>query len=290
LDIQQLQAFISVAENASFSIAAQALSITQPAVSKRISSLETSVGCRLFDRIGRSVQLTEAGRTLRPQADDVLARLINMQRSLSTEPSRVAGVLRLATSHHIGLHRLAPVLRSFRQAYPDVQLDIRFEDSEIGHNLVRTGIAELAVVTLDPAGQEDLHAQALWRDPLVFITAAEHPLAGKRLRLTQLADLAAILPGPGTYTGKLIADLFARAGVRLRASMQTNYIETIRMLVAAGYGWSALPATMLGADLRRLRLVGGEPLERMLGVVTHPQRSATKASTAFLHELKAFAD
>ena len=81
----------------------------------------------------------------------------------------MGGVLSLATSHHVGLHRLAPVLKSFTQRFPEVRLDIRFEDSEAAHDLVRHAHAELAVVTLDPQGPADLEYEELWDDPLWFV-------------------------------------------------------------------------------------------------------------------------
>jgi len=293
LDVQQLRAFLSVAEHHSFSHAASELAITQPAISKRIAGLEEQLNRRLFDRLGRQVRLTEAGELLRPQAEDILQRFDEVRQSLSVEPDRVSGVLRLTTSHHIGLHRLAPVLRTFRARHDGVQLDIRFEDSEIGYQRVRQGTGELAVVTLDPEGQTDLDSECLWHDPLWFITGAEVNPTRKKTQpktLQQLSRLPAILPGPGTYTGKLVNELFARAGLRPLIAMQTNYLETIRMLVAAGYGWSALPQTMLADDLQ---VIGGSALKapvRQLGLVTHPRHTPSAAANAFIGVVREFAD
>lgn len=294
MDAQQLSAFLVVAEQGSFSRAANELAITQPAISKRISSLEADLGCKLFDRLGRKVSLTEAGELLRPQAEDILRRFSEVRQSMSVEPETVSGVLRLTTSHHIGLHRLAPVLRTFRRRFEGVQLDIRFEDSEIGYHRVRQGTGELAVVTLDPQGPGDLHSELLWEDPLRFITAASDPAAseteGSQTTLLKLSRLPAILPGPGTYTGKLINELFARANLRPMVAMQTNYLETIRMLVAAGYGWSALPETMIADDLQSLRGSTLRPPSRKLGLVTHPRHTPSAAANAFLGVLREFAD
>lgn len=295
MDPQQLRAFLVVSEHESFSTAAQALAITQPAISKRIAALEADLGTRLFDRLGRQVRLTEAGTLLRPQAEDILQRMIDVRQSLSVEPESVSGVLRLTTSHHIGLHRLAPVLRLFRQRFPGVQLDIRFEDSEVGYQRVRQGTGELAVVTLDPKGQADLNSEVLWRDPLRFIQAVGVPndsSASTRTTtsLQELARLPAILPGPGTYTGKLINELFARANLRPLVAMQTNYLETIRMLVAAGYGWSALPETMLADDLQVLSTTSLDAPARQLGLVTHPRHTPSAAANAFIDVVREFAD
>lgn len=298
MDPQQLRAFLVVSEHESFSAAAQALAITQPAISKRIAALELDLDTRLFDRLGRQVRLTEAGALLRPQAEEILQRITDVRQSLSVTPEAVSGVLRLTTSHHIGLHRLAPVLRQFRKRFEGVQLDIRFEDSEVGYQRVRQGTGELAVVTLDPRDQPDLTSEVLWRDPLRFIQAPESTSRGThrkkhtrtRSSLKELAGRPAILPGPGTYTGKLINELFARANLRPLVAMQTNYLETIRMLVAAGYGWSALPETMLGNDLEVLSGKSLTAPARQLGLVTHPRHTPSAAANAFIDVVREFAD
>ncbi|MFM8355248.1 MAG: LysR family transcriptional regulator, partial [Gammaproteobacteria bacterium] len=199
LNLHDLQAFVAVAETGSFSRAAQRLHLTQPAISRRVQALETTVRTRLFDRVGKQVYLTDAGQLLLPRASRLLQDAEDSRRLLETLDDGVAGVLGLVTSHHVGLHRLPPVLRTFTRQYPDVQLDIRFEDSEAAHQLIRRAESEIAVVTLDPAGPEDLRSEPLWHDPLGVTVAEDHPLT--RAGIADFVDLAAerpVLPGPGT--------------------------------------------------------------------------------------------
>ncbi|MCG8538166.1 MAG: LysR family transcriptional regulator, partial [Pseudomonadales bacterium] len=122
MEIAELKAFVAVAEAGSFSMAANHLHLTQPAVSKRISQLEDSVGCQLFDRIGRQISLTEAGRDLMPRANRILLEMEDVKRALSNLSGEVRGSLKIGTSHHIGLHRLPPILKQFSKAYPNVSL------------------------------------------------------------------------------------------------------------------------------------------------------------------------
>lgn len=152
----ELNTFVAVADCLSFSRAAIKLQLTQPAVSKRIQALEAHLGMALFDRPGKRVYLTDAGRLLQPRAEAMLQSLADTERLLQNLNNRIEGALRLATSHHVGLHRLAPVLKSFTRDHAAVKLDIRFEDSEAAHDLVRHADSELAVVTLDPKGGSDL--------------------------------------------------------------------------------------------------------------------------------------
>ncbi|HBK49428.1 MAG TPA: LysR family transcriptional regulator, partial [Pseudomonas sp.] len=130
MDLANLSAFIAIAETGSFSGAAERLFLTQPAISKRIAGLEQQLDVRLFDRLGREVTLTEAGRALLPRAYQILNVLDDTRRALTNLTGAVSGRLTLATSHHIGLHRLPPLLRVFTRQYPAVALDIQFMDSE----------------------------------------------------------------------------------------------------------------------------------------------------------------
>ncbi|MEM8767337.1 MAG: LysR family transcriptional regulator [Pseudomonadota bacterium] len=290
MNISDLETFVAVAEQGSFSRAAEQLHLTQPAVTKRIQALEGSLDTVLFDRVGKQVALTHAGRLLEPRAKNLLAEVVDTRRVLANLNAAVGGTLKLATSHHVGLHRLAPVLKAFNDRYDSVQLDIRFEDSEAAHDLVRRGESELAVVTLDPEGPDGLDYLTLWDDPLSFIVARDHELADAGpLTLATLAQYPTILPGLATYTGRIVAELFEARGIPLVSHLSTNYLETISMLTGIGLGWSVLPASMMGSDLVGLE-TDAPPLRRSLGCVTNPTRTRSNAARAFINVLEEFAD
>lgn len=290
MDDTDLDTFIAVAEASSFSRAAERLNLTQPAVTKRIQRLEDSLGTRLFDRIGKRVELTEGGRLLLPRARGLRADMADTRRLLENLSESVSGALDLATSHHVGLHRLAPVLKTFSDRYPEVRLDIRFEDSEAAHDLVRRGDSELAVVTLDPKGPADLAYETLWDDPLTFMVARDHPLAASpKLTLEALARYPAILPGLATYTGRITAELFAARNIEISAPLSTNYLETISMLTRTGLGWSLLPRSMLSPDLVPLE-TDAPAQHRTLGCVTNPARTRSNAASAFIRILESYSD
>ncbi len=289
---QELETFVAVVQSGSFSAAADQLHLTQPAVSKRVANLETTLNCLLFDRLGKRTIATEAGRHFLPQAQQILLTMTNAQRALSSlgrDPQTEPGELHLATSHHVGLHRLAPVLRRYHQRYPNVSLSIEFEDSEAAHELVQNTQVELAVVTLDPAGEAALATELIWRDPLLFVVAKDHPLTRrKRINLRELAQQPCILPGPATYTGRIATLTFSKVGLSLTPAMSTNYLETIGMLVSTGIGWSLLPKSMLNDQLQALPVELA--LERQLGVVLHPGRTLSGAATGFLKVLRETAE
>ena len=289
LDTHSLQVFISVADTGSFTAAGEQLFLTQPAISKRIAQLEEQLGARLFDRIGRQIHLTEAGQALLPRARAVLREMEDISRSITNLSGRVAGKLRIGTSHHIGLHRLPPILRQFSRQYPDVQLDIHFIDSEEAWEGVLHGDLELGVVTLPPQPDPRVQQTVIWNDPLVFMAAPEHPLAQeKKVSLEMLTRYSAILPSPVTFTRRIVEQLFREQDLTLDISMSTNYLETIHMMVAIGLGWSVLPASMLDDQVKVLA-VPGVSIRRELGVVTHPSRSPSNAARCFTDLLRSAA-
>jgi DNA-binding transcriptional LysR family regulator len=285
MDTQALAAFLHIADSGSFSAAATALHVSQPAISKRIAALEQRVGRRLFDRIGRHVTLTEGGRTLLPYARRVLQDVEDGRRALSHLSGAVQGRLTIGTSHHIGLHRLPPVLKAYTHAYPGVDLDLHFMDSEVACQAVLAGRLELGVVTLPTDPLAGLEAVAVWPDPLAVVVGPEHPLASRRtLRLTELAEFPAVLPDAATYTHRIVTAELARQGIAPRVRLATNYLETLKMLVSIGLGWSVLPRSMLDATLVALRVPGFAPA-RTLGAVWHRQRTLSAPADRLLRQL-----
>ncbi|RMA78943.1 LysR family transcriptional regulator [Umboniibacter marinipuniceus] len=289
MDTQSLKAFLWVAETGSFSEAAESLHLTQPAVSKRIASLEDQLNVRLFDRINRRVSLTESGRVLLPRAQHILKEVMDARRVLRDMTGEIEGPLKMATSHHVGLHRLPPVLKDFAKSYPKVSPDMAFMDSEKAYEEVLAGRQELAVVTLAPTNNSNLNTHPIWRDDLVFVVGKEHVLAEVgELNIESMSKWPAILPGDVTYTGRIVKHLFESREVPLHVAMSTNYLETIKMLVNVGMGWSVLPRCM-SEDLVQFELTDVE-ISRNLGVIWHKARTLSNAAKAFIGSLSEHRD
>lgn len=290
MDTDSLKAFLHVAKTRSFSSAAQQLYLTQPAISKRIAKLEQQLNHRLFDRLGRELQLTEAGQILLPKAEKLLRELDDIERNVRELSGEIVGTLRVATSHHIGLHHLPPILREFAATHENVNLQFEFLDSEQAHEKVLSGDCELAIVTLAPKIDTPLIAESIWHDPLSVVVAKDHLLANeKNISLKSLSDRAAILPDLNTYTGRLIKSTFEDAGLSIRVNMATNYLETIKMMVSVGLGWSILPHTLIDEQMTVLNTPDIQ-LSRNLGLVTHSKRTFSNAARAFLDQVHNFSD
>jgi len=268
MDVPALQALVAVAETGSFSRASEAL--------------EAELDVVLIDRLGRNTQLTEAGENLLVSARRILADIASSGEAVRALSHEVGGRLRLATSHHIGIHRLPPILKAYTQAYPEVTLDLMFMDSEHACELVSTGSVELAIVTLPENPADNLYTQLVWDDPLSIVCANDHPLRkSKHTGAKQLAAHPAVLPARGTITRGIVLNAIAPHDVNISTSLETNYLETIKVMVSVGLGWSALPTSMVDKTLSTLS-TRGLKMNRTLGSVRLKDRTLGRAANALL--------
>ena len=290
MEMSQLQAFISVAHNRSFSITANQLHLTQPAISKRISTLEEHLGCALFDRIGHRIQLTTAGSILLPIAIKILQDVEDYKRQVQGLNNSVSGKLTLASSHHISLHRLPEILKTFARQYKDVELDFQFLESEQACEAVRVGKIELAVITLPLETDEKLLTDNLWNDPLVCMSSNEHSLCTiSDITLAKLVEYPILLPEKQTFTRQIIERPFIENNLKLNTLMTTNDLESLRMMVEIGLGWSILPESMLRDPLVAIKVEGLE-LKRTLGLVINKNRTLSSSAKAMIKLLKSTID
>lgn len=294
MDAPTLQAFVAVAETGSFSAAATRLHLTQPAVSKRIAALEQQLQQRLFDRHIKPVRLTEAGDILLQAAHDIRQTSEAAEDRIRSLGADIGGRLRIATSHHVGIHRLPQPLREFTHQHPAVELDLKFTDSELAAEDVRQGQVELAVATLPVVTPDGLEALPIWHDELKVVVGKDHPLSSKNeINVNDLQQHAAVLPSRGTITREVIDKLLE--GTRaLHIALETNYLETIRVMVSVGLGWSVLPSSMLDGEITALAVEPDDNnttrLSRTLGIIRAKARTPSVAANEFVNMLKAVSE
>ncbi|CAA0090905.1 HTH-type transcriptional activator CmpR [BD1-7 clade bacterium] len=289
MDKQYLETFIAVATTGSFSKAAELQHITQPAVSKRIANLEQTTNCQLIDRIGKHATPTHSGQVLLGYAGQLLEIMQDCETALQNMNTQIEGSLRLGVSHHIGLHRLPTTLKVFSRQHPNVELKLSFTDSSEIQGMVQTGAIELGLATLPDSLPNNIEQTMIWQDPLNFFVSGDHPLAKlsnqRQLDLTELAEFPALLPKPNNETRTLIQNLFEENQITLNQSIETNALETIRMMTSIGLGWSVLPRTMIQKELKGLN-VRAPKLARQLGLIYHCSRTLSNAASAFITCLK----
>lgn len=282
MDTNYLKTFLAVAQTKSFSQAAELVHLTQPAVSKRVGLLEQELGLKLFDRIGRQVSLTEAGEVFQLRARQLINELDQTLSDIQSLETEAGGTLSIGISHHLGLHRLPPLLREFSRLNPKVNLDIDFMDSEKAHDEVLRGDIELAAITFSSEPSEKISSILLWRDRLCFVVSKEHELASlPRVDLQLLSQHPCLLPSMATYTGRIIRNCFETEKLSLTPVLNTNYMETLARMTEIGLGWSVVPETLAThPDLVHLDVAAD--LSRDLGIIYNNRRTQSRAAKAFL--------
>lgn len=296
MDIDSLLAFVTIIKEQSFSKAAAKLNITQPAVSKRIQTLEAQLNATLFERLQREIILTDAGQALLPHALNVLHEIDNAKLAIKNLDSQIAGRLRIVASHHIGLHRLPIILKNFSRHYPNVDLKLTFLDSESAAPILKENQADIAFITIPSDMHDDFESHLVWDDPMSFVCGKSHPLS----KLTEVhpSDLSkhnAILPSVTTLTYRVVETIFKRNKVKLKANIPTNYLETMKMMASVDMGWSVLPNTMIDEELVVLPLSEKfkqsieskgqrHPVIRKLGAISYRKKNLSNAAKAFIEE------
>ncbi|MBL4712654.1 MAG: LysR family transcriptional regulator substrate-binding protein, partial [Gammaproteobacteria bacterium] len=225
------------------------------------------------------------GEALIPSYQRIQAEIGEAQRIISTLRTEVKGHLKFGTSHHIGLHRLPPVLRQYTKQYPQVELDIQFMDSEQASALILKGDIELALITLPDHIDKPLSTIPIWSDPMECVVASDHVLAKhKNVTIKQLAKHGVLIQSHSTHTRDII-DQALKLDSNTKVIMESNYLETIKAMIQNGLGWGVLPESMIDKSLHQLKLKNIF-MERHLGVLLHASRTLSSPARVLLDMLK----
>lgn len=291
MEIGQIEAFLAVGTFGGFRRAAEALRLTQPAVSARIKALEDSLGIALFERGHHGLALSAAGRALRPRAEHLLHAVAMARQAVHDLGPTSAGALLIAAALSICTYLLPGVLRRFHTAHRRVQITVRSGHSKEVLEMVLRGEAEIGIAR--SVHHPEVETISLGEDPLILVArAGVHPRPPRRVRLEQIAEWPLILFDRGSSDWTLSHGLFRRAGLVPNVVMEVETIETAKRMVEQGMGWAFLPRLAVGREVKRGRLVaiettGAEPLSRSLDVIHPRQRPLSAEAVAFLQTLRA---
>jgi DNA-binding transcriptional LysR family regulator len=289
LQVAHLRTLQAVARHGSFSGAARALNLTQPAVSMQVRHLERALGMSLLERVGKRAFPTRAGEVLLAHADRALRELEAGVERVQELRGVVAGRVRLGTSASISIYLLPPALRRFRARYPDTELVIVTGNAaEIARAVVANEL-DVGIVSL-PVRDRELSVAPFFRDELVAIAPPERPWRRTQaIDAPTLAGHALILFEPGATLRRLIDGWFHRAGVSPRSPMELGNTEAIKTLVEAGLGlsvtsWFSVKREVRERSLTAIRLAPS--LERQIGLVRRRDKPRTPALDAFVAALE----
>jgi len=291
MELWQLEVFSAVAEEKSFSRAGHRIRRTQPAVSSAIKLLETELGERLFDRMGKNIRLTEAGDLLFDYSKRLLGLREEALLAIGELRGLSRGTLRLGANETTCLYLLPDVLAAFKQAHPHVQIDIhRAITSSITERVVE-GKLDFGIVTL-PVKNAQLQTITIHRDEMALIVGPTHALSSRRsVRMVDLENAPFILHKIGTTTRERLVKHFHDGGVKLNVTMELASIETIKRFVSIGMGISIVPRLCIARELQdgslRSLVIRDARFQRKLGLIYNNNRYQSKAAKAFLELISA---
>ena len=293
MQLAQVEGFLEVARRQNLSRAAEALFITQPALTARLRALEVEVGSPLFRRGRRGMALTEAGRAFLPYAERAVRALRDGASAIERLP--MAQELVLGAAPAISTYVLPQLLVRFEAANPDIRLSVRTGHSEQVLELAVRGDVDVALVR--ELHHPDLETLFLYEDELVLVVEPRHPLARThRVTIDRLRDARLILFDRTSSYYDLTNALFRPAGSLPRGVLELDHIDAAKQMVLAGLGIALLPTTavateLLDGSLRRVDLIGTPPIERRIVAIRRlDEEHRSEAAAAFWKLLIDFED
>ena len=290
MEILQLETFLAVATYGGFHRAAEALRISQPAVSARIGTLEDSLGTRLFEREHGKFSLSLAGKALRPHAEQLLRQVAIARQAVHELHPIAGGALPIAASLSICTYLLPEVLKKYQDSHPKVVVSVRSGNSAQVLKMVLDGEVDLGLAR--SLNHPEVETIQLRDDPLILVGHPGHPaMARKKLRLVELESMPIISYDRGSSDWTLMNGLFRRDGLLPNIVLEVETIEACKRMVLRKLGLAFLPQIAVVDELRRGRLcpveiTNSEPLRRSLDVILPRRRPLSKSAKELVAGLR----
>lgn len=288
MELHQLRYFIAIAETGSFSRAAERCHVSQPSLSQQIKKLEERLGHRLFDRLGKKVALTEAGRLLLERVSAIVAQIENAEREIRDSREAFNKRLSIGALPTIAPYFVPPLVEHLLSRYPDIELTIH---EDLTKNLVAaiaSGELDLAIVAL-PITDTRLQVEPFHTERLLVAMAKNHPLTKRRkLSLSHLADERFIRLSDMHCLGEQISSFCHERNFNPRVACHSAQIETLQALVAQGFGLSLVPEMAhhsRHSEKIAYRSLSDYQPQRTLAIITNKHRYLSRLATGLQSEL-----
>lgn len=283
MEFHQLRYVCAVAETSSFSRAAERCEIAQPSLSQQVLKLEEDLGARLFDRLGRSVRLTEAGRAFVPYARSILEQMEAARSSVADKKADLRGSVVVGVIPTIAPYLMPRYTAAFAKKYPDAKLRILEKTTPLLVEGLRDLSIDLAILAL-PLRHKDLECFPLCTEPLFAVLPKEHPRAGaKSLSLKELRGESFVMLRDGHCLRDLSIATCTHARITPNIAFESDQISSLLGMVAAGVGVSLVPEMAIdrGAECRYVRLSDTRAVRRIVVAVLRG-RSFNRVQQAFI--------
>jgi DNA-binding transcriptional LysR family regulator len=290
MEMSQLEFFLQVVEEGSFSKAADAVGRTQPAVSIAVRRLEEEVGASLFDRSQKTPTLTEAGVVIRDYARRIMSLRDEARAAVSELRALKRGLVRVGANESTSLYLLPQVILAFRERHPEVKVEIYRHVSERLPRVVLEGKVDFAVLASEPTDR-DLDSFPVLRDDLALILNPEHPLAAREeVTVEELGRESFLAHNVRTASRNKVVEVFAAHHTPLNITLELATVETIKRFVQLNIGLAFVPRMCVREELERGTLstvpVRGLSYTRTLWVTHRRNVTFSHAAAAFLSVLR----
>jgi DNA-binding transcriptional LysR family regulator len=291
MEFDQIETFLAVATYGGFHRAAEALRLSQPAISARIRALEQSLGVPLFDRGPSNFSLSPAGKALRPVAEQLLRMVATARQAVHEVQPAAGGALRIGAALSVCTYFLPDVLKVYQETHPQLMVNLRSGNSAqvlkmVLENEVDIGVARSLV-------HPEVETMPLRDDPLVLVGHPDHPeVRRRRVRLEDIESWPLIFYDRGSSDWTLSHGLFRHAGLLPNVVLEVETIEASKRMIQRKLGVGFLPQIAVIQELRQGELVAveivdaAEGLRRSLDVIHPRHRPLSKDAQSFLQLLR----
>lgn len=304
MTLDQLRIFLAVVEHLHFTRAAEALYITQPAVSAAIQNLEEEYGVKLFHRIGRRIEIADAGKLLQLEAQKILDSVTMTERGLRELNNLQRGELKLGTSLTIGNYWLPDKISSFKRQYPGIFVNCTLGNAEEICEGTATGIFDLGLVTgeVKPSLKNCLEQEVVGSDRLQIVVGKSHPWFNRaKIPLAELPTTAWVMRESGSGAQQMFEQSLQKWGIDpsgLNVILVLNSSEMVKAVVESGVGAAAIPELMVSKEiqldtLRSIQVIDSTEgsnvtfeIVQPVWKLKHRQRFQTRLSIAFEQMLR----
>ena len=288
ISLVHLRTFLAVVHFRSFTRAAVDLALTQPAVSAHIAQLEQEFNTALFNRTGRKIVVTDAGRLLERAAKDILARLEDVAGEIADLNNLKGGTISIGASRIVGVYMLSHILMRFRESYPEIEMQISIHSSHTIKLQIEDNQYDLAIVGEgNPIESDNIGVTVLGEDKLVIVAPVNHRLSKKTsVSIQDLQDETFILSSRFTASFQSLRAQTSKIGLNVKSSLTIDDAGAIKRAVAKGAGLAVLSSAVVTEEVADGKLCAFElsdfPLRRKILLLWRKDRRFSKNAEAFM--------
>lgn len=292
MTLRQLEVFLAVARDKSFSLAAKRIHLSQPTASEHMQELEKELGAALFARRGRAIAMTEAGRVFEAYAARIISDVADARQAITELDGLKRGSLLLGASTTPGIYLLPSLIGHFRARHPGIELRLDIANSQIIEQRVKANELDLGVVGGHELARGEACLAAGLLDELVLVVPPHHPWAHRRdIPPTVLAEQPLLVREEGSATRRVTERSLANAGLKYTVRMELGHTEAIKQAVMAGLGVAFVSVYAISGEVAMGRLAAlrlrGLPIRRHFHVIHNEDRALGASARAFLQHLNA---